>query len=87
MSLYDYRESLEISRKDPQFYALIMSAMRKADTNNMEKLRHMWPETYVEFELRYHAPGGILPGDGCSSPLPKGPGRAPSVNLKPLATG
>jgi Zn ribbon nucleic-acid-binding protein len=64
MSLYDYRESLEISKKDPQFYALIMCAMRKADTDNMAKLRHMWPEIYAEFEQRYHAPGGILPEDG-----------------------
>jgi len=64
MSLYDYRQSLEISRKDPQFAALIMSAMRKADSTNIVLLRWAWPEISREFELRYHAPGGILPGDG-----------------------
>jgi len=71
MSLYDYCLSLEISKHDPSFYALIISAMRKADTTNMYKLRTMWPELYDEFKRRYHAPGGILPED---SPIPEGSG-------------
>lgn len=63
MSLYDYRVSQEISREDPPFSALIMAAMRKADTDNQEKLRATWPEIWREFSARYHAPGGILTDD------------------------
>ena len=63
MSLYDYRASCEISKTDPPFYALIMSAMRKADTVNLARLRASFPEVYREFEERYNAPAGILPTD------------------------
>ena len=63
MSLYDYRVSAEIRYTDPPFYALIMAAIRKADTINTAKLRAVFPDTYAEFEARYHAPGGILPED------------------------
>jgi hypothetical protein len=28
-----------------------------------ERLRHAWPEVYAELYARYHAPGGVLPGD------------------------
>jgi len=63
MSLYDYRASCEISATDPPFYALIMAAMRKADSVNAFKLLAAFPETYAEFEARYNAPGGLLEGD------------------------
>lgn len=63
MSLFDYRLSLEISAEDPSFAAIIMAAMRKADTDNADKLRHMWPRTWDELQARYHAPGGILPSE------------------------
>ena len=63
MSLYDYRVSADIIRTDPPFYALIMAAIRKADTHNAEKLRAMWPEVVEEFTARYNAPGGELDGD------------------------
>ena len=63
MSLYDYRASLEISATDPPFYALIMAAIRKADTDNAARLRMLFPDVYAEFAARYNAPGGILPGD------------------------
>lgn len=45
------------------FYALIMAAMRQADTANAERLRHMFPVVWDELQARYHAPGGLLPGD------------------------
>lgn len=61
MSLYDYRASQQISATDPPFYALIMAAIRKADTFNMARLRSAFPEVYAEFEARYNAPGGMLP--------------------------
>ncbi len=64
MSLYDYRAAQEIVKADPPFYALIMAAMRKADTVNMAKLRAAFPDTYREVEARYNAPGAALPEDG-----------------------
>ena len=63
MSLYDYRESAEIAEKDYQFYALIMAAMRKADTDNLEILKVAFPEVYRELVKRYHAPAGEIEGD------------------------
>lgn len=63
MSLFDYRASLEINAADYPFYALIMAAMRQADTYNVEKLRAAWPEIWDELFQRYHAPGGLLEGE------------------------
>ncbi len=60
MSLYDYRISLEIAKKDYSFYALIMAAIRKADTVNLEKFKSAWPEIYRDFVQRYNAPGGLI---------------------------
>lgn len=45
------------------FYALIMAAMRQADTDNAERLRRCWPDVWQELHARYNAPGGILPDD------------------------
>jgi hypothetical protein len=61
MSHYDYEKSKEISAKDPPFASLIMSAGRKADTQNFNKLKLIFPEIINELEKRYYAPGGILP--------------------------
>lgn len=63
MSLYDYQISLELTKDDPPFYALIMAAMRKADSDNITKLQTAFPETYKELYARYHAPGGRLPDE------------------------
>jgi hypothetical protein len=63
MSLYDYRAAKTLHDQDVPFYALIMAAMRKADTTNEGKLRAMWPETWDELFARYHAPGGLLEGE------------------------
>ncbi len=63
MSLYDYRMSRRISRDDPPFYALVMAALRKADSENARLLRAAWPEVCDEFTVRYNAPGGMLPDD------------------------
>ena len=63
MSLYDYRVSQKISADDPPFYALIMAAMRKADTTNEYKLRAAWPDVWEELGKRYPAPGGFLEGE------------------------
>lgn len=61
MSLYDYQVSKEIDSQGYPFYALLMAAMRQADTDNMVKLRAEWPEVDAELRARYHAPGGVLP--------------------------
>lgn len=63
VSLYDYEISKELSRSDPPFYALLMAAMRQADTDNTEKLKAAWPDVYAELSARYHAPGGKIPED------------------------
>jgi len=64
MSLYDYRVSEKLAEKDYPFYALIMAAMRKADSINARALEMGFPEIWHELNLRYHAPGGLLPGEG-----------------------
>jgi hypothetical protein len=63
VSIYDYRRSQELVRKEYPFYALIMAAMRGADTANAARLGRAFPETWKELKARYHAPGGILPGE------------------------
>jgi len=64
MSIYDYDASKAIAKDDWPFYALIMAAMRKADTNNAEVLRRAFPHVWEELQARYRAPhGGLLPGE------------------------
>jgi len=63
VSLYSYRESLELAQRDWGFSALIMAAMRKADTYNAEALRDAFPAIWDELEERYNAPGGLLKGE------------------------
>lgn len=63
MSYYDYKQSAYIELKQYPFYALIMAAMRQADTNNLMELQAAWPEVWRELEYRYHAPGGLLEGE------------------------
>ena len=61
MSHYDYEISKLIAAQDYPFYALIMAAMRKADSGNAELLRMAFPDTFHELKLRYNLPGGVLP--------------------------
>jgi len=56
----EYLVSQKLSAEDYPFYALIMAAMRKADTTNQAKLKRAWPEVWKELYARYHAPGGAL---------------------------
>lgn len=60
MSLYDYRQSISISSQDHPFYAIIMTAMRQADDDNVEILREAFPEVWDELNERYNAPGGLI---------------------------
>lgn len=60
MSYHDYIWGREISTKDYPFYALIQAAMRQADTDNLEKLKSLFPETFRGFQTRYKSPKGLL---------------------------
>ena len=64
MSLYDYKESQEIAAHDYGFFALIMAAMRKADTNNSMALKQAFPLTFAELQEHYNAPEGVIESDG-----------------------
>lgn len=59
-TIIDYLESQQISAKDPSFAALVFALIRKADTENMEKIRLTWPDLHDEMIERYHAPGGAI---------------------------
>ena len=63
MSLYDYKASQQIAAEDYPFYALIMAAMRPADSVNAELLRTAFPEVWADLTARYNAPRGVLPGE------------------------
>jgi len=63
MSLHEYEMSKEIAKKDYPFYAIIMAAMRQADTNNLESLKLGFSDVYAELKERYDAPGGLLEGE------------------------
>jgi hypothetical protein len=63
MSLFDYEVSKKITVLDPPFYALVMAAMRQADSTNAAKLRAAFPDTWDELAARYSAPGGVLAGE------------------------
>ena len=63
MSLYDYKFSQTDTLREAPFYALVMAAMRRADTHNASKLREAFPDTWHELDRRYNAPGGQLPED------------------------
>jgi len=57
---HEYLESQRIAAQDYPFYALIMAAMRQADTDNVRKLQNAWPDVWNELVARYNAPGGAL---------------------------
>ena len=63
MTLYDYRMGRQLESEGYPFYAVIMAAMRQADTENAIKLKSVFPTVWKELEERYHAPDGILPRD------------------------
>lgn len=63
MALFDYRASAKIAAQDWPFDALIMAALRRADTFNASVLREAFPDLASELQRRYDAPGGLLPGE------------------------
>lgn len=64
MSLHEYRRAVELKRADEPFYALVMAAIMRADSNNLARFAEAFPETYYETLRRYNAPGGVLSPDG-----------------------
>ena len=68
MSHFDYESSKVIAASAFPFYALIMAAMRQADSDNIGKLREAFPDVWAEFYARYKAPGGLLPVEGQLTP-------------------
>lgn len=69
MTLYDYDESKGIAQQGFQFYALIMAAMRQADTDNLTRLQAAFPEVWRELQARYNAPLGKLASDDDATAL------------------
>lgn len=67
MSHYDYSRSQYLEATSEPFYALIMTAMRQADTDNLGKLVAMWPDVWDELKARYNSPGGYLSGEEAAS--------------------
>lgn len=65
MSLYDYKVGQKIVCQygDDEFYGLIQACMRVADTDNLHLLRQAFPQVWDDLQARYHAPGGLLPGE------------------------
>lgn len=53
--------SQHIEAQEYPFYAIIMAAMRKSDSQNEIKLKAMWPDVWRELERRYHYTGGYFP--------------------------
>jgi hypothetical protein len=68
VSKRDYKQSqyieLQSQNQGWSFRALVMAAMRRADTDNLEALRQAFPLMHDELVARYHAPGGDLETDG-----------------------
>ena len=63
MTHNDYEVAKQIESTNPPFYALIMAAMRKADSANASLLQRAWPETVAELNYRYWSAGGLMPGE------------------------
>lgn len=65
MSYYDYSVGKQIVLQygDDEFYGIVQAAMRLADDDNLAKLKHAFPEAWADLYSRYHAPGGLLPGE------------------------
>ncbi len=63
MSHYDYEASWRIAADGWPFYALVMAAIRQADSDNLARLTWAFPAVAAELRARYNAPGGLLPGE------------------------
>jgi len=65
VSRHDWTESSRIVIADPSFTALIMAAMRRADSKSLPALRLAFPKQWQELQERDSAPVGLLLTDAC----------------------
>jgi hypothetical protein len=63
MSLHEFQTGITLYKADAPFYALIMAAMLRADSDNARRLRLLFQDTWDELQARYNAPGGVLEGE------------------------
>lgn len=63
--LASQRIELAALELDVDFYAVLMTAMRMADSDNLETLKHAFPGVYAELQERYNAPGGRKEDKSC----------------------
>lgn len=63
VNLHDYRLSGQITASGASFHALLMAAMRCADSANGARLASVFPEEWEELQQRWLAPHGLLPSD------------------------
>lgn len=61
LSRYEYDWSRQASGEDWPFYGIIMLAMRRADSGNLERLKAVFPQVWQDLEARHRAVGGVLP--------------------------
>lgn len=53
---YSYLLSRKISREHDDWYGLLFSLIRGADTDNLSKLTSAWPDVVEAMRELYHAP-------------------------------
>lgn len=65
MAILDYfwAQSLDAHLEGLPFGAVVMLAMRRADTDNFAALAVAFPELAEELRRRYNAPAGVLESD------------------------
>lgn len=63
MSYHDYLDGQRVAVTDCTFYGLIQAAMRRADSDNLDRLQRAFPRVWDDLARRYNAPGGLLPGE------------------------
>lgn len=65
MTIIDYiwSRTLDSHLDNIPFYALVMLAMRRADSDNMAALEQAFPEIARDLRDRYNAPAGMLESD------------------------
>jgi len=64
MDEFEFRDGIALWRQGHSFYALLVAAFKKADSNNLEKLKVAFPDEFEIARKRYAAPdSGLLPGE------------------------
>lgn len=63
LNLIDYMIGARLKDADISFTALVSAAMRKGDTNNLAKLKMVFPEIWGSLQERYNSDYGIIEED------------------------